>query len=112
MKLWSWIKSLGSVAILGAIGVAIAMVLNGASAGRQRRRADDAEKRAEALANDRTKKGIEAAAELQKAAAKDKKKAAATRENMEAQLEKLSEDDELADIADRFNKRKLRDSTG
>jgi len=112
MKLWTWLKSLSLLAILGAILSAVLMVLGGAKAGRQQRRADEAENQAEMLAYDRTKEGIVKAASLQKAAVKHKEQAAATRQRMEAQLEKLGEDEELADIADRFNKRKLRDSAG
>jgi hypothetical protein len=113
MKIWTWIKSLSWIAIAGAIVTAILMVLGGAKVGRQDRRADRAERQVEAMAHDKTKKGIEKAAKLQKAVVKHKEKAAATRQRTEARLKELGEKDEtLADIADRFNKRKLRDSTG
>lgn len=112
MKLWTWIKSLGWIAIVGAIGTAVLMVLNSAQAGRLQRRADNAEKQVEALAHDRTKAGIKKAAKLQKQKDKHLDNAAAARQRTEAQLEKISEDDEMADIADRFNKRKLRDNAG
>ncbi len=111
MKLWTWIKSLGFVVVIGAILSAVLMVLGGAKAGRQQRRADRAENKIETLAHDRTKKGIEKAAKLQKQKTSHLEKAAATRQRMTEQLEKISEDDGMADIADRFNKR-LRDSAG
>lgn len=112
MKLWTWIKSLGWIAIAGAIITAVLMVLGSAKAGRSQRRADRAEKQVEALANDRTKLGIERAAKLQKQKDKHLENAAATRLRTQARLEKISEDDEMADIADRFNKRqRLRDRT-
>ena len=110
MKIWTWIKSLSWLVIAGAILSAVLMVLGGAKAGRLQRRADRAENKIETLAHDKTKKGIEKAAKLQKQKDTHLEKAAATRQRMKEQLEKISEDDEMADIADRFNKRKLRDS--
>ena len=112
MKLWTWIKSLSWLVIAGAIITAVLMVLGGAKAGRSQRRADRAEKQIEAIAHDRTKKGIEKAAKLQKQKDTHLNKAAAARQRMEMQLEKISEDDEMADIADRFNKRRVRVNTG
>ena len=73
-------------------------------------RAEVAEKTAENLLNDKTKKNLEKAAKLQAGVAKDKEKATTVKAKAEKQLEKLSESDNtMADIADRFNKRKLRD---
>ena len=110
MKVWTWLKSLSWIVIAGGILTAVLMVLGGAKAGRLQRRADKAENQVTAMAHDKTKKGIEKAAKLQKAADKHKEKAAATRQRTEARLQELGEKDEtLADIADRFNKRKLRD---
>jgi hypothetical protein len=111
MKFWTWLKSLSLVAIAGAVVTAILMVLGGAKAGRQQRRADHAEKKVEMLAHDKTKESIQLAAKLQKEAVTQKEKAAASRQRTEARLEELGAKDEtLADIADRFNKRQLRDS--
>lgn len=112
-KAWAWVKSLSWVAIAGAIVTAVLMVLGGAKITRQQRRADNAERKITAIAHDKTKKGIEKAAKLQKQKDKHLDKAAATRQRTEARLEELGDKDEtLADIADRFNKRKLRDSAG
>lgn len=111
MKVWTWLKSLSWIVIAGGILTAVLMVLGGAKAGRLQRRATKAEDQVTAMAHDKTKKGIAKAAKLQKAADKHKEKATATRQRTEARLEELGEKDEtLADIADRFNKRKLRDS--
>lgn len=110
MRIWTWVKSLSWVVIAGAIVTAIMMVLGTAKIGRQERRAERAEKKIEAIAHDKTKKGIQKAAKLQKTAVKHKEKAAATRQRTEARLQELGDKDEtMADIADRFNKRKLRD---
>lgn len=108
MKLLTWIKSLGWIVIGGAVLTAILMVLGGAKAGRQQRRANRAEHEIQELMFDQTKKGIDKAATLQIEADLHKKSAAATRLRMEARLEKLGEDDEIADIAERFNNRRVR----
>ncbi len=108
MNLLTWIKSLSWIAITGAILTAILMVLGGAKAGRQQRRADRAEKQFEALLFNQTKENIDKAATLQIEVDLHKKSAAATRLRMEARLEKLGEDDEIADIAERFNNRRVR----
>lgn len=97
----------------GACLSAVLLVLAGARAGRQQRRADKAEKQVESLHHDRTKAGIEKAAKLQKTAAVNKERAAATRQRMESQLEKIGETNpELDAIADRFNSRRLRKPAG
>ena len=111
MKVWTWLKSLSWIVIAGGILTAVLMVLGGAKAGRLQKRATNAENKVTAMAHDKTKKGIAKAAKLQKAADKHKEKATATRQRTEARLQELGDKDEtLADIADRFNKRKLRDS--
>jgi hypothetical protein len=112
MKLWDKIKSLGWIATAGIVLTAILMALGGAKAGRLQRRVTETENQLTTLAHDRTKKGIEKAAKLQKTVEKHKEKAAVTRQRTEARLKELGEKDEtLADIADRFNKRKLRNGT-
>lgn len=109
MKIWTWIKSLSWVAIAGAAVTAIYFVFNAMRASGLETRAENAEKVAENLLNDQTRKNIEKAAKLQAGAAKDKEKASAVKAAAEKSLEKLSESDNtMADIADRFNKRKHR----
>lgn len=111
MKIWNWFKSLSWIAVAGAIGTAILLVLGGAKSTRLKKRADHAEKVAEIIIQDNTKKSIEKAAKLQEQATRDKAKAATITEAAEKRLEELGAKDEtMADIADRFNKRKLRDS--
>jgi len=108
MSLLTWIKSFGWVVVAGSILTAVLMVLGGAKAGRQQRRADRSEKRAEELLFNQTKASIGEAAALQAEAMDHKRKAAATRQLMETRLERLGEDDEIADIAERFNARRVR----
>lgn len=104
--MWDRIKSIGWVATAGAVLTAILMVLAGAKATRLTRRAEKAEKTAEIIVQDHTKKHHEKAAKLQAGAAKDKAKAAAVKEKSKARLEALGDHDEtLADLADNFNKR-------
>ena len=112
-KAWVWIKSLSWVAIAGAIVTAVLMVLGGAKSTRLKKRADHAEKVAENLIQDKTKKNIDKAAKLTAKAERDKTKAAAITKAAEKRLEELGAKDEtMADVADRFNKRKLRDRAG
>jgi hypothetical protein len=106
----AWFKSLSWVAILGAAATAVYFVVNAMRASGMEKRAANAEKNAENLLHDVTKKNIEKAARLQARAAKDKEKATAVKAAAVKSLEKLSESDNtMADIADRFNKRELRD---
>ena len=112
MKIWTWIKSLSWITIAGAVAGAVYLAFNAARASGLQKRAEHSEKIAENLIQDKTKKNIDKAAKLQAGAAKDKKKAVAVKAKAEKQLEKLSETDStMADIADRFNKRKLRKPT-
>jgi hypothetical protein len=112
----SWvskIKSLGWVAIAGACLTAILMVLGGAKATRKEKAAKNLEKQIESMAHDKTKKGIEKAAKLQKKADTHKDKAVAARQRTEARLESIGGKDEtMADIAKRFNGRRVRKQPG
>jgi len=60
------------------------------------------------MAHDKTKKGIAIAAKKQKQKDKLLDSADATRQRTEARLEKIGEDDTMADIAERFNNRRVR----
>ncbi len=108
MKLWTWFKGLGWVAIVGAIVTAILMVLGSAKVSRQTRAAKHLEDEITALAHDRTKHGIAIAAKKQKQKDELLDSADATLKLTEARLEKISEDDTMADIAERFNNRRVR----
>lgn len=108
-----WFKSLSWVAIAGAIGTAILMILGGAKSTRLKRRADHAEKTAEILIQNGTKKNIEKAAKLKERADADKAKAATVVQAAEKRLEILGAKDEtMADIAKRFNGRRVRKQSG
>ena len=112
MKIWTWIKSLSLVTIVGAAAGAIYMVFNAVRASQLEDRAAAAEEREISMLSQGTTKALAKASKLQAGAAKDKESAAARRKNAEAHLEKLSEDRTMADIADSFNKRKLRKQAG
>lgn len=99
------------MAIVGAIVTAILMVLGSAKVSRLQRNAKHLENDITALAHDRTKKGIEVAAKKQKQKDKLLDSADATLKLTEARLEKISEDDTMADIAERFNNRRVRKRT-
>lgn len=99
------------MAIVGAIVTAILMVLGSAKVGRLQRNAKHLENDITALAHDRTKQGIEVAAKKQKQKDKLLDSADATLKLTEARLEKISEDDTMADIAERFNNRRVRKRT-
>ncbi len=106
LKSFGWVKTLGLV--LGAVLLAMA-------AGQAASKMKSARKK-EATAQDKLSSGV--SSEIHKgkvlvdSANKDKDKAVAARERMEAQLEKLGEASEDMDsIADRFNSRRLRKST-
>ena len=109
MKIWNWLKSLSWVAVAGGIASAILLVLTSAKAARLNKRAENAESIAENILQDKTKKNIEKAAALRKKAEADKAKAVEVTEAAKKRLDELgAKDDTMADIADRFNKRKLR----
>jgi hypothetical protein len=99
--------------VVGAALSAMLLILAGAKVGREKRRADKAEKRAETFHNTASKKDIEKAAKLQAKADAHIRKANIARNRMESRLEELGRKDEtLADIAKRFNGRRVRKSSG
>jgi predicted negative regulator of RcsB-dependent stress response len=112
MKIWTWIKSLSLVGIIGAIGGATLMIYNAWRASQLQNAADHNEKALENMVQDHTKKSIDKAAKLQAGVTKDKQKAAAHAVKAKAHLEKLSEDQTMADIANDFNSRKPRVRNG
>jgi hypothetical protein len=111
--MWEKIKAFGPVKIAGSILTAVLLVLAGAKAGREKRRAEKAEKKVESLHFEGSKKSIEKAVELQKQVDSHKEKAELVKQGMEAKLEELgSKDETLADVADRFNARRVRKRPG
>lgn len=103
VKSWGWVKTLGIV--LGAVLLALAA---GKAASKHKSAA-----RKEQLGTDLLNSGISAkiakGKKMVEAANVDKDKAVAAKQKMEAQLEALGDKNEdLADVANRFNKRSVR----
>ena len=107
MKFLTWIKSLGWIAILGAIGAAIMMILNARRAGKLEANVAHQETRIKQLQQG-TATDIQAAAKLQEGIAVKKVKAREVRKKSEASLERIGQDETMADIAKRFNGRRVR----
>ncbi len=102
-----WLKGLSWVAILGAIGTAALMIYQSMRASNLEARADQNKKVREVMLQDKTKENIQAAAKLQEGVDKDIDKADDLKEKSRERLEALGDKDAtMADIADRFNKRK------
>jgi len=108
MKILVWFKSLSWIAIAGAMAGAMYMMFNAVRASQLTDRVRAAETAEADLLGAGTTKQLKKAAKLQAGVAKDKKSAAIHAEKAKAHLEKLGEDRTMADIADSFNKRKLR----
>ncbi len=102
MKFVTWLKSLSWIVILGAIGTAIVMVLNAHRAGMMEADIKHQEADFKRLNQD-TEVEIEAAAELQHNIATKKRKARKIRKKSEVSLERIGQNETMADIADRFN---------
>jgi len=107
MKFLTWVKSLGWIAILGAIGAAIMMILNARRAGKMEANVAHQETRIKQLQQG-TANDIQAATKLQEGIAIKKVKAREVRKKSEASLERLGQDETMADIAKRFNGRRVR----
>ena len=107
MKFITWLKSLGMVAVLGMIGAAIMMVWRAYQAGMLEAEVAHDEARIKQL-----KKGkganIQAAARLQSGIGIKKMKAREIRKKSEASLERIGENETMADIATRFNNKRVR----
>ncbi len=107
MKVLAWIKSLSWVALVGMIGVAIMMVTRAYSAGKLEAKVDAGETKINQL-NKGTANDIQAAAVLQTSIDKKKVKARETRKKSEASLERIGQNETMADIAKRFNGKRVR----
>lgn len=111
MRLWNWFKSLSWIALAGVIGTAIMFAFNASKATRLTKRARAAEDRAENIIQDNTWKSLSKAEKLRKGVTLDKRKALTAKLEAERQLENIGGKDEtLADIANRFNGRRVRNS--
>jgi flagellar biosynthesis/type III secretory pathway M-ring protein FliF/YscJ len=98
----AWLKGLSGVVILGAIVAAVMMVLRAMSAGKLEAKVKENEQRVTEL-NNGTEADIETARKLQNSIDFKKEKARAIRKKSEASLERIGQDETMADIADRFN---------
>lgn len=107
MKFLTWLKSLGVVAVLGMIGAAILMVWRAHAAGRMEAEITQQETRIKDL-NKGTAVDIQAAARLQSGIAVKKKKAREIRKKAEKHQERIGQDETMADIAKRFNGKRVR----
>ncbi len=107
MKFVPWIKSLSWIAIAGTIGAAIMMILNARRAGKMEAEVAHGESRIKDL-----EKGsavdIQEARKLQVGITARKKKAREVRKKSEASLERIGTDETMADIAARFNGKRVR----
>ncbi len=104
-----WLKSLRWVKTAGVVLAAILLALAGQRVLKKRASAQKKEDIGTNMMNSGISKHILAGKKMIEAADKDKDKAIAAEAVMEAQLEKMGKGNEsIADIADRFNKRKLR----
>jgi hypothetical protein len=110
MKIWTWLKGLSWVAIGGAILTAALMILGARRSGKLE--ADVAHDEAEV---ERLQKGsavdLNEAAKLQRGITAKKVKAREIRKKSEARLERIGEDEAMADIAARFNGKRVRSRT-
>ncbi len=106
----AWVKSLSLWAILGAISAAIFMVLNARRAGRIEAEIDHGESRIREL-NQGTNADITAAKGIQEDIKRKKILADEVRKKSEKALERLGQDETMADIAERFNGRRVRERT-
>ena len=102
MKFITWIKGLSWLVIGGAIFAAIGMILNARRAGKMEAEVAHDETRIKEL-NKGTAVEIQAAAKLQDGIGVKKIKAREVRKKSEASLERIGQDETMADIATRFN---------
>ena len=107
MKIWTWLKSLGWIAILTAVGVAIMMVLRAFAAGRLEAEVEQGEIEIKQL-NKGTENDIQAAMKKQIKITAKKVKAREVRKKSEKSLERIGQHETMADIADRFNSKSKR----
>ncbi len=107
MKAWTWIKSLSWVALVGLVVGAIMMVLNAQRAGKMEVKVKAGETKIKQL-NKGTENDIQAAAKLQAGISEKKVKAREIRKKAEKHQERIGQDETMADIAKRFNGKRVR----
>ena len=111
----SWVNRIGTFGWVKALGLAITAMLLGLAAAKASQKKESARKkedRATNMLNSGISKEIAKGKKLMESAQLDKDKAIVARDNAEHQLEKLGKaNEDLDDIAHRFNSRKLRKPT-
>ncbi len=107
MKLWNWIKSLSWIALAGAIGAGALMVLNAYRAGKMEEYVATEEGNIKRLEKG-TVRDVEEAIVLQDHIAERKVKAREIRKKAEKHQERIGQDETMADIAERFNGKRVR----
>ena len=107
MKFLTWIKSLSWIAIGGAILAAVGMVWQAYAAGKMEAKVAHDEARIDEL-NKGTNSDIIAAAKLQNKIGVKKLKAREIRKKAEKHQERIGQDETMADIAARFNGKRVR----
>jgi uncharacterized coiled-coil protein SlyX len=107
MKIWTWLKSLSWIAIAGAIGTAALMIINARRAGALEVTVAHGESQIKEL-NKGSAADIHAARKLQSQIDAKKIDARLVRKKSEASLERLGQDETMADIAARFNGSRVR----
>ncbi len=103
----AWLKGLSWIAILGAVGTAAIMVARAYRAGQMEAEVKEQEKHISNL-NRGTKSDIQDAKKLQDGITVKKAKAREIRKKSEASLERLGQNETMADIAKRFNGKRVR----
>lgn len=107
MKLWAWLKSLSLIAVLGMIGAAIMMVWRAHAAGKLEANIKHEEAELKKLQAG-TVEEIQEAALLQDYITDKKIRAREVRKKSEASLERIGQHETMADIALRFNGKRVR----
>lgn len=107
MKLWTWLKGLGWLAVGGAILAAVMMVLRAFAAGKMEAEIAHDEGRIIDLQGG-TAVEIQEAAKLQKSIGVKKIKAREIRKKAEKHQERIGQNESMADIAARFNGKRVR----
>lgn len=107
MKFWTWLKGLSWVAVGGAVFAAVMMILNARRAGTMEAEVTHRETRIKELRQG-TAAEIDKASKLQKGLAAKKIKAREVRKKAEKHQERIGQDESMADIAARFNGKRVR----
>lgn len=107
MKIWIWIKSLSWVVIASAIVAAIMFIINAYRAGKMEAKVVQGESQIKRLREGQSA-DVKAAKKLQDKIATKKIQARLIRKKSEASFERMGQDETTADIAARFNGKRVR----